>query len=1015
MAESVNQDQENLSKGLIAWMARNAIAANLLMFLLLMGGFWTAIQIQKEVFPAYELDIVEVTVSYPGAAPEEVEQGIILPVEQAIRGISGIAESESTAREGSGEVRIELVSGADRTQIFQDIEQSVSRIQTFPDDIEEPRVRLVARQREVMEVVLYGNVDIWTLRQLAERLRDRFLSSERITQVTISRVPDYKTHIEIPRQRLMEYGITLGEVAQIISESSGDVSAGTVESSSGEILLRVKERKQWAREFEDIEMIPSTQGAAVNLGDLATIRDGFDEGMFHSQFNQQPSVELNIFRVGDQSPLEISDEVLTIMDEVETNLPPGVSWRIDGNRAKSYGDRLSLLTRNGLMALIIVIGVLALFLEVRLAFWVMMGMATSFIGGLIFLPMIGVSINMISMFAFLVVLGIVVDDAIVVGENTYENRQKGMSHLQAAITGAKEVALPVTFSILTNIIAFIPLLFIPGVMGKFWWPIPAVVITVLSLSLFEALYILPSHLAHSKEGGRTKLGKKLHEQQQKFSRGFTQFVNTHYRWFLELTLRNRYITVCSGVAIFFIVGGYATSSHMGMIFMPAVTADEIEAGVRLPIGTTPDEQERMAADVTSSTMAMFEKHNLSEIAQGVKTNVRRGSFVDVEIVLKAPDEVEVDANEVIELWRNEIGDIPGVDQITFEAEGGPGSWRKDIVIALGHDDIEMLEKASSELVERARAYAATKDVNDDYYKGKTQIDFMVRPEARNLGLTSNDVGRQVRDAFFGALAMRQMRGTNEIEVRVKLPLEERQDIYNLEEFILQTPSGAQVPLYDVVEVKYSDSFNSIKRTDGRRAVRVSMNVEPQTEMGQVSEALMNVDLPDLRASYPGLTWTFRGSQASLRESTTALWSGLGIAIIVIYCLLAVAFGSYVQPFIVLVAIPFGIIGAVIGHIILGYDISLVSIMGVIALSGVVVNDSLIMVDYANRKRKEGTKAYEAIHQAGLRRFRPIILTTLTTFAGLTPIILETSTQAQYLIPMAISLGFGIIFSTSIIL
>lgn len=1002
-------------RGLIAWMALNPIAANLIMLVLLLGGIWTALHVQKEVQPDFALDIINVRVAFPGAAPEEVEQGIILPIEETIRGIAGIEEISSTASEGSGMVRIELVSGTNRIQAFQDIEQAVSRIQTFPDDIEEPNVQLVSRQREVMEIVLYGNLDVWSLRQLAEQLRDRFLSNPRITQVEISRVPDYMTHIEIPRQRLREYGMTLRDVARIINESSADVSAGTVETQSGEILLRVKERKQWAREFSQIEIISSGEGTSVTLGDIATIRDGFEEGGFPSQFNQMPSVELNIYRVGDQSPIGISKEVLAIMEEVETELPPGVYWRVDGNRAAHFRDRMNLLLNNGLLAMFIVMALLALFLEFRLAFWVMMGMAASFIGGIIFLPVIGMSVNMVSMFAFLVVLGIVVDDAIVVGENVYEKRQQGMNFIDAAIEGAREMAMPVTFSILTNIIAFIPLLFIPGVMGKFWQPLPAVVIVVLVVSLLEALFILPAHLAHSRSGARTGMGRRLHAWQQKFSSGFSHLVDTHYRWFLDLTMKYRYITISLAIALLVVVGGYATSSHMGMIMMPEVTADEIEAGVRLPVSATPEQAARIAHDVTTATLAMFEKHDLYRVAEGVKTNVRGGFFVDVEIVLKPPDELEVDTDEIIELWRHEIGDIPGVDQITFEAERGPGSWRKDIVISLSHENIDILEKATRNLVERASLYPNAVDVSDDFNRGKTQIDFRVRPEASKLGLSSNDVGQQVRDAFFGALAMRQMRGTNEVEIRVKLPKEERENIYHLEEFILLTPEGAEVPLYDVVDVEYGESYRSIERTDGRRAVQVSMNVEPERSLGQVVEALKAKELPELRAAYPGLTWTFRGGQANMQKSMSALWGGFAIALVVMYALLAVAFSSYLQPLIVLVAIPFGIIGAAIGHIILGFDISLISIMGVIALSGVVVNDSLIMVDYANRKRRKGEGAFDAIHDAGLRRFRPIILTTATTFAGLTPIILERDLQAQYLIPMAISLGFGIVFATAIIL
>jgi len=1005
----------NGHEGAIAWMANNPIAANLLMVILLAGGLFTAVHIQKEVFPQFQLDIVQVTVTYPGAAPAEVEQGILLPVEEAVRSVDGIKEISSTAREGWGSVSVELVAGTDRMRAFQDIDQAVSRIRTFPDDIEEPEVSLQSRQREVLELVLFGAVDSWTLRQLAEQLRDRILSDPRITQVELGRAPDYMTHVEIPRSTLREYGLTLGQVARIIEDSSEDIAAGAVETRAGEVLLRVKERKQWAEEFGGIEIIAAETGASVRLSDMATITDGFEEAGFHSQFNQQPSVELNIFRIGDQSPLQIADAIEEIMADYEATLPPGVNWRIDSNAAENYRQRLSLLVENGFWAIIIVVSILAVFLELRLAFWVMMGMTTSFVGGILFLPMVGVSINMISMFAFLVVLGIVVDDAIVVGENIYEYRQRGMDFMTAAIRGAREIAGPVTFSILTNIIAFVPLLFIPGETGKFWWPLAVVVIIVLSVSLLEALYILPAHLGHAKEGGgRGGIGARLHGVQQGFSRGFSQFVDTYFRWLLDRSLRHRYVTICLAVALFWIVGSYATSAHMGMINMPEVAADEIEAGVRLPVGVTPDQAAQVAHEVTASTQRMFENHDLHLVAEGIKTNVRGGNFIDVEIVMRPPDQRDMTAAEVIELWRNQIGDIPGVSQITFEAESGPGGWQQDISVDLSHRDIDVLEKASMAFLERAESFENTLDVSDNYNKGKVQLDFTLRPEGRALGLTSEAVGQQVRDAFYGALAMRQLRGTNEIEVRVKLPKAERRDIYNLEDLVIRAPSGAEVPLLDVVDVEQGEAFTSISRRDGRRVVTVSMDVEPKRAIGQVMNAFNQEVLPQLRADYPGITWSFEGSQAELRESTQVLYGGMGLALFIIYALLAVAFGSYLQPFIVLVAIPFGAIGAVIGHMILGYDLSLISLMGMIALSGVVVNDSLIMVDYANRKRRE-MSPQEAIRQAGLRRFRPIMLTTITTAGGLMPIILERSLQAQYLIPMAISLGFGIVFATAIIL
>jgi len=1000
--------------GPIAWMAQHSIAANLLMILLIGGGIWTAFNIQKEVYPAFDLDIVNVSVSYPGAAPSEVEQGILRPVESTIRGIEGIKVISSTAREGSGSTRIELVTGTDRMKAFQDIDQAVNRIRTFPDDAEEPEVTLVSPQREVMNIVLYGPVGIWTLRKLAEQLRDRFLADPAITQVELGNAPDYVTHVEIPQYRLREYGLTLGQVASLIRRSSEDVPAGTVETNAGEVLLRLKERRQWADEFEKIEIISTSSGAAVTLGEIATITDGFEESGFHSQFNQTPSVEVDIFRVGDQSPLEIAERVEAIMADVETTLPAGVEWRIDSNSAKDYEQRLSLLLKNGFMAIGIVLLILAVFLEIRLAFWVMMGMTISFVGSILFLPLVGVSINMISMFAFLVVLGIVVDDAIVVGENVYELRQKGMDHMSAAIKGAREISTPVTFSIITTIVAFVPLLFMPGTTGKFWAPLPAVVIIVLAISLLEALYILPAHLAHSSSQPHTGFGRRIHGWQQSFSHAFSRFVDTHYRHLLDLCLRHRYISLSTAIAIFVVVAGYGTSGHMGMIMMPEVAADEIEAGIRLPVGTTPDQAARVAGLVTASTRRMFDEHNLYEVAEGVKTNVRGGSFIDVEIVMRPPDEHDMSAEEIIALWRDQIGDIEGVSQITFEAERGPGGWRQDISIDLSHSDIEVLEAASQAFLLRVQEFEGATNVNDNYNKGKAQFDFTLLPEGRNLGLTPAYVGQQVRDAFYGALALRQIRGTDEIEVRVKLPKEDRQDIQSFADLVIMTPDGVEVPLLEVVEVKRGAAFSSINRRDGRRVVNVSLDVEPKREISRVLEAIQAETLPDLRADFPGLTWTFEGSQAEMRESTAALWGSFGLAIAVMYALLAIVFGSYLQPLIVMTAIPFGVVGAIIGHIILGFDLSLISFMGVIALSGVVINDALIMIDFANRKRDKHS-AFDAIHMAGLRRFRPIILTTLTTFGGLTPIIMETSRQSAYLVPMAISLGFGIVFATAIIL
>lgn len=1007
-------DSEPVIKpGPIAWMASNPIAANLLMIVLLAGGLYTAYTVKKEVFPAYEMDVIDISVSYPGSSPAEVEQGILQPIEDAVRSVQGIEELSASAREGSGSVSIELVSGTDRMKAFQEVDQAVNRIRTFPIDAEDPVVNIRAQQQEVMDIGLYGDIDVWSLRQLIEQLRDRLLSEPEITQVQLGNMPDYVTHVEIPQSQLRRYGLTLGQVANIIAQSGKDVPAGSIETSSGEILLRLNERKQWAEEFGTIPIVTGDSGATVTLAELASIDDGFEEAGFHSKFNREPSVELSVYRVGEQSPLEVAAAVERVLQELDTTLPEGVKYRIDSNDAENFQDRLELLLSNGVLAMIIVLAILTLFLEYRLAFWIMMGMTISFVGGLLFIPVADISINMISMFAFLVVLGIVVDDAIVVGENIHEYRQKGHDYLSAAINGVRDVATPVTFTILTTIVAFIPILFIPGTTGNFWWPFPVVVIIVLLLSLFEALFILPAHLAH-KAKSTSRLGGLVHKRQQRIADAFNRWVKHHYRPFIDRCLRHRYITISMAVSFLIVAGAYGVSGHMGFITMPRVAADEIEAGVRLPVGTTQEQAAEVAEVITNSTYRMFDEHDLYRAAEGIKTNVRGNSFIDVEIVMLPPDERSMTAAQMIELWSREIGELAGIDQIIFEAERGPGGWRDDISVDLSHNDPEKLVLASQQFKAEMELFAATRNINDNYNKGKQQYNFTLLPEAQLLGLTPEDVGRQIRDAFFGAVAMRQLRGTNEIEVRVKLPLAERKDHSTLENLILRTAEGVEVPLQDVANLEAGEAFSSLSRRNGLRVINVGMDVEPQNALTRISAAMNEQVLPQLRAEIPGLTWSFRGSDAQMRESTQVLWSGFAIAMFVIYALLAIAFSSYTQPLIVMMAIPFGVIGVVIGHLILGYDLSLVSLMGTVALSGVVVNGALIMVDYANKRRSE-LSALAAIREASVRRFRPIALTTMTTFGGLTPIILERSMQAAQLIPMAIALGFGIVFASAIIL
>lgn len=1002
----------------IAWMAHNPIAANVLMMLLLIGGVLSMFQIQKEVFPQFQLDIITVQVGYPGAAPSEVESGVIQPVEEAIRGLEGIRELVSEAKEGAGKVEITLDASVDRMQVFQKIDQAVARIRTFPLEADQPEVTLLTQQTETMQIQLFGSVSEWTLRQLAERLRDQLLNIPYSILVTLDDVPDYITHVEISADTLREYGLTLEEVSNIISQSSQDIPAGAVQTFDGEILLRLQERKVLAESLRQIDLITGTSGV-VKLGDIAHIKDGFEEGNFHSRFNGVPAIELIISRTGQASPLDIETAVYTVLSDFSAGLPAGVEWRVDGNNARDFRERLNLIVENGIASVFIVFAILSLFLATRLGFWVMLGMAISYIGSVLFLPSLSVSINMISLFGFLVALGIVVDDAIVIGENVFEARKRHDDPTRAAILGTQEVSVPVFFSVLTTIIAFVPLLFIPGETGLFWWPLPMVVIVVLSLSLFEAMYILPAHLAQVKNSNNQQVKRgSLKWLQMRFSQLFDRFVKGPYRSILSIFLAQRYATLSAAIALLVVIGSYATSAHMGVINMPEVAADEIEAGVSMPVGSTPAQAGAMALKITAATKRMYEEHNLHKVAKGIKTNVRGQDRIDVEIVMLPRSERDMTTKEVIELWRNEIGDIQGVDTITFQAERGPGGWRPDVSVDLSHNDIGVLEKASSRLVAELEKFNNTADIGDNFDKGKKRIDFRLLPEGRALGLTPEYVGKQLRGAFYGLLAVRQLQGNNETEIRVKLPEAERNDFSYLEDFVIRTPAGTEVPLLEITSLEYTEAFATITRRNGKRVVNVSTDVEPKREIVQVVSALNSEILPQLRADYPGLTWSFEGSDAEMRDSVSELWAYFGLAMIAIYALLAVIFKNYAQPLIVLSAIPFGAIGAVIGHILMGYDLSLISMMGGVALSGVVLNSSLIMTDYANRLRQESNFSLapiKAITEASVRRFRPILLTTLTTFGGLIPILFETSPQAQYLIPMAISLGFGVLFSTAVVL
>ncbi len=999
-------------RGPIAWMARNGVTPNLLMLVMLVGGLISSVLIKKEVFPEFALDQVTVSVVYPGASPEDVEQGIVLAVEEALQGIDGIDEVNSTAREGVATVIAELDDDADPSTAFQDIQQAVSRIRTMPVDAERPVVALDQRVRSVLRILLYGQTSEWVLRDLAETVRDQLLVSDGVTQVELEGVRDYRVHIDVPTARLQAYGLTLGAVADRLSAAALDASGGRIETRGGEILVRVSERRDWARQFAELPVVTTADGSVVRLGEIADVTEGFDDTASSlALYDGMPAIGIGVYRIGDETPTGVSDAARTALDSIRQTLPDGVDVVVLNDMSEIYQQRLQLLLKNAFLGLMLVFALMALFLELKLAFWVTMGIPTSFLGAMLFLPGADVSINMVSMFAFIVSLGIVVDDAVVAGENIYEYRQRGMSFLDAAIAGARDVAVPIVFSVLTNMVAFLPLMFVPGFLGKIWQVIPLVVCSVFAISLVEALFILPAHLAHSKPLARES---RLRRWQQEFSAGFSNWVERVYHPQVERAVTHRYLTMSVGIGALMIVLAYAASGRMGFELMPSVESDLAQVTAVLPVGTPSDRVMTVAEQLRTTADAVIAEHGGSRLSEGVYTLVNDNQ-VRIQVYLTAAGVRPISTSRMTQLWRERLPPIPDAQYVRFASDsGGPGGGPV-MTIELSHRDVAVLDQASAALAEALQDFPSVSEVDDGFQPGKAQFNVTLRDAGRSLGLSARDVAAQIRAAFYGAEVLRQQRGRNEVRVLVRLPEHERMSIENVSGLLIRTPAGTYVPLNVVAHLDLGRAYDTITRRQGRRTVQVTANITPRSAANQVLATLQAEVFPQLQRDYPGLSYGLEGQQADMRDALRALGIGFLIAMGLIYLLLAIPFASYVQPVIVMFAIPFGVFGAILGHLLMGYSMSVISFMGVVALAGVVVNDSLVMVHYANQLRDSGQAAHEAIVRSCSRRFRPILLTTLSTFGGLAPMIFETSRQARFMIPMAISLGFGILFATAITL
>jgi len=1007
--------------GAIAWMASNSVAANLLMMACLIGGLFFMSMIQQEVFPEFEIDIVQIQVIYPGASPEEIESGILLVIEDAVVNVDGIDEVKSVAKEGSGVVRVSVISNSELQQISLDIEKEINRITTFPDDAEPPQISIMSHRRQVVNLSLFGAASAKVLHELGEEFRQHLLLHSDISHVELAGIQPREMSIEISQDNLRRYKISLAEISLRIKNASLDLPGGSIKTQGGEILIRMKERKDYSTQFAQLPIINSADGSEVLLGQIATIKDGYAETDYSATFNGKPAIMLKVYGVGSQTPIEVSDAVKVQIDAASSFLPKSIKVEIRYDTSKVYAQRVDLLMRNSAMGLALVFILLAIFLELRLAFWVMMGIPIAFLGAFLVLPFIGVTLNMITLFAFIVALGIVVDDAIVIGENIYHYRQDGFSALDSAILGAQDMAKPVTFSILTNITTFIPLLFIPGMMGKIFFMIPLVISTVFLLSLIESLFVLPHHLAHLKPVKSGGFQSWYHKKQQRFSHAFRNWVVNSYGPVLDLALRQRYIVIVTAFAILFLVLSYALSGRMGMSVFPKTESDFVRVSFSLPYGSAVEKTQKIADHLINTVQDLAtEIPNGDKLLIGVYSEVGSGGSHNGAIKAYVADpeirEKIMSTAEFGELWREKAGAMMGLDTILFESDaGGPGGGAA-LTVELNHRNIEVLAQASSELAEIIRAYPIAKDVDDGFSKGKQQLDFTLLPEGKSLGFTASNVARQIRNAFYGSEVLRQQRGRDEIKVMVRLPKDERILEQNIHELLLWTPNGKEIPLTEVVTIKRGWAYTEIKRRNGNRNVQVTADVSPRSKAGEIINDLTENEFPTLLAKYPGLNYSFEGQQADMADSLGSLKSSFVVAILVIYALLAIPFQSYILPLIVIMSIPFGVIGAIMGHVLMGYDLSILSLLGIIALSGIVVNDSLVLIDYANQLEQKGDKsAFSVIKMASIQRFRPIFITTVTTFCGLFPMILETSRQAKILIPMAISIGFGILFATLITL
>lgn len=1038
---------------MIRWFTENGVAANLLAGIVIIAGLFTASNIKLELFPDLDLDLVNISVPYPGAAPEEVESGIVELIEDRIQDVDGIKKMTATAGEGFGSVLVEVERGYNASDVSDKIKVRIDTIDNFPEESEEPTVEELLIRNEVISLAVYGDADVKTLKDLAEFIRDELNVRERITQVDIKGIAQFEISINVSELALRKYGLTFDDVVEAVRRTSVDIPGGSIRSRGGEILLRTTGKAYTGADFAAVPVLTASDGTILRVRDLATVDDGFVDDPLITEFNGQRAVLLRIFAVGDESALDIADRVQEFARTIDNDLPPGI--QVEAFRDFTYylKGRLQMLIQNGVFGLVLVLLVLTLFLRPSLAFFVMLGIPISFLGAIIFMPALGISINLASLFGFILVLGIVVDDAIIVGESVFTQFQKhGGPGVAASVAGTKRVSIPVTFAVLTTIVAFLPILTIPGFLGKFFYPIPVVVIACLVWSLIQSKLVLPYHLTlcNVGGGGRDEINW-LQRQQRKIADGLERFVERRYRPFLKKAIQFRYATVAAFVGILLIMFGALAGKHLPFVFFPPVPSDYIVAKLVMPEGTPPEQTTRALNQMQDGLRKLIAETNEKgfgdpfdnavvtvgaqpfegsggPMGDAVQNNGSHLAEIAVELV-KREDLVDGGNIEVLSApnlanrWRELIGPVPGVKELSFSANAA-GAAGMPIDIQLAGRDFEALQAAAEAIKAKLGTYEGLFDIVDNYSSGKREIQLDILPSAEALGLRQSDLGRQVRAAFYGVEAQRIQRGRDDIKVMVRYPPDERRSVENLSDLRIRTPSGQEVPFDEVADFEITDGFSAITRVDRRRVINITADADKSlADLGLIKADLSGADaeagakgfLDQIVAEYPGVTWSFEGEAREQADIFKSLQQMTLIALFIIYALLAIPLKSYMQPIIVMIVIPFGLIGAIGGHIIMGQPMSILSVLGFVALAGVVVNDSLVLVDFINQERAAGKPLRLAIEEAGSLRFRPILLTSLTTFAGLLPVLFETSLQAQFLIPMAISLSFGVLFATFITL